>query len=223
VEKAFEDRSPSMIAASYNRKPIDLRTFLPIHLATNQQDSLYRLLRQYDVVFDGELGTLPGSLVDLQLKEPDARPYHGRAYPVPKIHEKLVKDEVERLCRLGVLKRINESEWGAPSFGIPKKNGQIRFVSDFRHLNKNLRRTPFPLPVPQEIFRTMDGFEFCTTMDLNMGFWAIRLSPQSQVLCTIVLPWGKYCYLRLPMGLAVSPDIYQEKMAGIFADTPCLR
>jgi Reverse transcriptase (RNA-dependent DNA polymerase) len=125
---------------------------------------------------------------------------------------------VSRLCCLGVLKRINESEWGAPSFGIPKKNGKIRFVSDFRQLNKVLRRTPYPLPVPQEIFRTMDGFSFCTTMDINMGFWAIPLSSYSQQLCTIVLPWGKYCYLRLPMGLAVRPDIYQENMSVIFAD-----
>lgn len=160
AEKSFEDRSPSMIAASYNRKPADLRTFIPSHLAANQQGSLYRLLNQYGIVFDGELGTLPGNPVELQLKDASSRPYHGRAYPVPKIHEKLIKDEVDRLCRLGVLKKVNGSEWGAPSFGIPKKNGQIRFVSDFRHLNKNLRRTPFPLPVPQEIFRTMDGFEY---------------------------------------------------------------
>jgi Reverse transcriptase (RNA-dependent DNA polymerase) len=92
------------------------------------------------------------------------------------------------------------------------------FLTSVRQLNKVLRRTPYPLPVPQEIFRTMDGFSFCTTMDLNMGFWAIPLSLFLQHLCTIVLPWGKYCYLRLPMGIAVSPDICQEKMSVIFAD-----
>jgi Reverse transcriptase (RNA-dependent DNA polymerase) len=53
-----------------------------------------------------------------------------------------------------------------------------------------------------------------------MGFWAIHLSPYSQKLCTIVLPWGKYRYLRLPMGLLVSPDIYQEKMSNLFVDMP---
>jgi hypothetical protein len=29
----------------------------------------------------------------------------------------------------------------------------------------------------------------------------------------VVLPWGKYEYLRLPMGLCNSPDIFQEKMS----------
>ena len=28
-----------------------------------------------------------------------------------------------------------------------------------------------------------------------------------------ILPWGKYEYLRLPMGLCNSPDIFQEKMS----------
>jgi len=32
-------------------------------------------------------------------------------------------------------------------------------------------------------------------------------------LCTVVLPWGKYEYLRLPMGLCNSPNIFQEKMS----------
>jgi hypothetical protein len=51
-----------------------------------------------------------------------------------------------------------------------------------------------------------------------MGFWTIPLDKPSQCLCTIILPWGKYCYLRLPMGLACSPDVYQEKMSEIFID-----
>jgi hypothetical protein len=55
-------------------------------------------------------------------------------------------------------------------------------------------------------------------MDVNMGFWCILLDRNSQRLCTIVLPWGKYSYVRLPMGLSVSPDIYQEKMANLFED-----
>jgi hypothetical protein len=29
----------------------------------------------------------------------------------------------------------------------------------------------------------------------------------------VILPWGKYEHLRLPMGLCNSPDIFQEKMS----------
>jgi Reverse transcriptase (RNA-dependent DNA polymerase) len=46
-----------------------------------------------------------------------------------------------------------------------------------------------------------------------MGYYHIKLTPYASSLCTIVLPWGKYEYLRLPMGLCNSPDIFQEKMS----------
>jgi hypothetical protein len=114
----------------------------------------------------------------------------------------MIRNEVERLCHLNVLRRCNESEWAAPSFGTPQKNGQIRFFSDFHQLNKWIIRQPYPMPSIHELFKRFEGFTYCTTLDLNMGFWTILLDKFSQRLCTIILPWGKYCYLRLPMGLA---------------------
>eukprot|EP00957_Ditylum_brightwellii_P142059 10823171-Ditylum_brightwellii.AAC.1 len=51
-----------------------------------------------------------------------------------------------------------------------------------------------------------------------MGYYHIEISPESSALCTIVLPWGKYKYLKLPMGLCNSPDIFQEKITKMFAD-----
>jgi hypothetical protein len=45
-----------------------------------------------------------------------------------------------------------------------------------------------------------------------MGYYDIRLTPNAQKFCTIVFPWGEYSYLRLPMGIANSPDIFQSKI-----------
>jgi RNase H-like domain found in reverse transcriptase/Reverse transcriptase (RNA-dependent DNA polymerase) len=56
-----------------------------------------------------------------------------------------------------------------------------------------------------------------TSLDLNMGYYHIALSPQARHLCTIVLPFGKYEYQRLPMGLCNSPNIFQEKMSKLMA------
>ncbi len=220
AEERWESHSPSMIAASYNITPVDVAQFIPAHLNKEQRRMFLDVLNTHQDAFNGQLGTLPGSPVELYLKDEKVKPFHGRAFNIPVVHIPLMKNECQRLEKLGVIQRVNESEWAAPSFGIPKKNNQIRFVSDFRQLNKHLRRLPFPLPNVQQIFRTMDGFTYCSTMDLNMGFWAIRLSKRSQRYCTIVLPWGKYVYLRLPMGLSCSPDIYQEKISSIFIDIP---
>ena len=59
----------------------------------------------------------------------------------------------------------------------------------------------------------LEGFKYATSLDLNMGYYHIVLTPYSSKLCTIVTPWAKYEYLRLPMGLCNSPDIFQEQMS----------
>jgi len=59
----------------------------------------------------------------------------------------------------------------------------------------------------------LEGFQWATSLDLNMGYYHIRLDPSSRELCTIVLPFGKYEYQAIPMGLCNSPDIFQEKMS----------
>ena len=134
-----------------------------------------------------------------------------------------MKIEVDRLCKLGVLKRVNRSEWAAPTFLIPKKDGTVRFISDFRELNKRLKRKPYPLPTIQDLLMKLEGFQYGTSLDLNMGYYHIELHPDSKELCTIVLPWGKYEYQRLPMGLCNSPDIFQERMSNLFSDLENVR
>ena len=62
------------------------------------------------------------------------------------------------------------------------------------------------------MLQKLEGFYLATSLDLNMGYYHIELTPNASRLCTIVFPWGKYEYLRLPMGLCNSPDIFQEKI-----------
>ena len=62
------------------------------------------------------------------------------------------------------------------------------------------------------MLQKLEGSLFATSLDLNMGYYHIRLSPYSSSLCTIIFPCGKYECLRLPMGLCNSPDIFQEKI-----------
>jgi len=59
----------------------------------------------------------------------------------------------------------------------------------------------------------LEGFQWATSLDLNMGCYHIRLDPASKQLCTVVLPFAKYEYQAIPMGLCNSPDIFQEKMS----------
>jgi hypothetical protein len=68
------------------------------------------------------------------------------------------------------------------------------------------------------MLRKLEGFMYATSLDLNMGYYHMLLTPFSSRLCTIVLPpWGKYEYYRFPMGLCISPDVFQEKMSNLMS------
>ena len=150
--------------------------------------------------------------------KPGQKPYHGKAYSIPHAYEQTLKKEVERLIKIGVLEKCSDSEWASPTFIIPKKNGTVRFITDLRQVNKRIVRKPFPIPKISDVMQKLVGFQYATALDLNMGYYHIRLNPDAQKICTLILPWGKHKYLGLPMGLSGSPDIFQDKMTNLVGD-----
>jgi hypothetical protein len=99
------------------------------------------LLQKFESLFDGTLGTWDTEPIDLELKDPEAKPYHARPYPVPPSQEAKLKAEIERLVSYGVLRKVNRSEWGSPMFTVAKKDQTLRSIAGLREVNA----TAFPL------------------------------------------------------------------------------
>ena len=57
----------------------------------------------------------------------------------------------------------------------------------------------------------LEGFQFATLLEINMGYYNVQINTYSRRICTIVLPLGKYEYCRLPMGITVAYNMFQEK------------
>ncbi len=74
-------------------------------------------------------------------------------------------------------------------------------------------------PYPQNHYHIaeLEGFTYATMLDLNMGYYTIRLDPTVAKMCTIIFPWGKYSYQRLPIGFAGLADIFQVEMGNLMA------
>ena len=58
------------------------------------------------------------------------------------LFELTFKQELDRLEYLKVINKVNRSQWGAPTFLIPKKDSTVRFISDYIELSK---RQPYPI------------------------------------------------------------------------------
>ena len=43
------------------------------------------------------------------------------------------------------------------------------------------------------------------------------LTEKIKQICTIILPWGKYRYNSLPMGVCIAMDVFQQRLEEILA------
>ncbi len=96
-------------------------------------------------MFNGTLGVYPHKKVHIDI-DPNSKPVHSRPYPLPRIHLKTFKKELDHLIKIGVLASQQESEWVSFSFIIPKKDSRVRWISNLCQLNKVIRHKQYPLP-----------------------------------------------------------------------------
>ena len=175
------------------------------------------LLELYPDRFEG-IGKFPGKChIDLT---PGAKAViqPPRKYP---IH---LRDEIQRtlddMIKLNVIEPIPETEtteWLNALAFSRKDNGKLRVCLDPRDLNAAIRRTFHRAPTVEEITHKLSGAKVFSKLDAKHGFWSIELDAQSSSLTAFSAPSGRYRFKRLPFGLKMAQDVFQEKMDLILA------
>jgi hypothetical protein len=190
-EDLLENFATAMLDAKY--KFIDICQVIDqqSHLNMHQKANLLEVLTKHQKMFDGTLGVYPHKKVHIDI-DPNVKPVHARPYPVPKVHLQTFKKELDHLVEIGVLAPQGASDWASPTFITPKKDGRVRWVSDLRELNKVVKHKVYPLPIITDILRKRKGDEFFSKLDISMKYYTFELDKESQDLCTIVTPFGKY-------------------------------
>ena len=121
------------------------------HLKPDQKFSLINLLQQFPHLFSGRLGKHKKAKFTLLLQNHSVPPVFCKPYPVAQIHREVFTKELQHLIQEDVLQQIERSEWTLPIFIILKKDGRVRWVSDFHMLNSSLNRSRYFLPSISEI------------------------------------------------------------------------
>ena len=78
---------------------------------------------------------------------------------------------------------------------------------DLTKLNKFVRRPIHPMKTPKDaVSNIKHGSRYFSSLDAKQGYWQIALSQECQELTTFLTPWGRYIFLRSPMGLSSTGD-----------------
>jgi hypothetical protein len=65
------------------------------------------------------------------------------------------------------LKSCSDSEWAAPLSIVPKKNCAVRFISDLRKVNEQLKRKLYPIPKITQMLQKLEKFVCATSLDIT--------------------------------------------------------
>ena len=191
-------------------------------LDEKEKEEFLMKVEQFTDIFslrDG-IGTCP--FIEVHLKLKDKTPFFVRPYPMREEQKKVIQKEMDRLEHLGI---IHKGMTGYSSLVVlvKRKNQNLYQVcSDFCILNEKLVKINHAFPLVRDCIEQL-GRKKChylSTIDLRDAFHMLRLALSSQKYCDITPYYGSptYHYLRMGMGMSVSPQIWQQFIELVFQD-----
>ena len=182
---------------------------------TKVMDMLFKYREAFSL--RDEIGTCPNFEVEIDVT--DKSPFFIRPYNVREEDKAFINKKMKRLCYIGILKE-GFSAYSSPVMLISRKlTKDKRVVMDFRHLNVRIAKNNLAYPLVRDTFSVL-GDSKCkvlSVLDLKDVFHSLRLSENSKRYCGILPYFGSssYLYQRMPMGLNISPFIWQSYINAI--------
>ena len=99
-----------------------------------------------------------------------------------------------------------------------KKNGAIRTCLDPKHLNQQIKREHFPIPMFVDVASQLGRKRLFTIIDHKDSYWQIELDDESADLTTFSTPFGRYKFRRMPFGVCSAAEILQRNVYRVFGD-----
>jgi len=106
----------------------------------------------------------------------------------------------------------SKSPAGTPILWVPKPEGRLRLVVDYRGLNKVTVHNKYPIPLMTELRDQVRDAQIFTKIDLKDGFHLIRIRKGDESKTAFRTRDGHYQYPAMPFGFVNVPATFQSMM-----------
>ena len=183
-------------------------------LTTKEKTEVMEMLYKYKkaISLRDEVGTCPN--IEIEIDVTDKSPFFIRPYHIREEDKILIDRKMKCLCYLGILTE-GFSAYSSPVMLISKKQTKDkRLVTDFRHLNMRITKNNLAYPLLKDTFSVLGSSkcELLSVLDLKDAYHSLRLLENLKKYSRIFPYFGSasYLYQRMPMGLNISPSIWQS-------------
>ena len=171
------------------------------------------LIRPQDVFIISklDLGTFQG--IEHEINTAFAAPV--RQHIRPKGFQYEEKKCLDKQIEAGVV-RPSSSPWASPTVLVRKPDGSVRYCVDFRQVNDRTLKDAYPLPRSDMCLNSLGGVGFFSTLDLQTGYWQIKVAESDIPKTAFITKWGLYEYTKMPFSLCNGPSTFQRCMELVF-------
>ena len=132
-----------------------------------------------------------------------------------------VKTELEKMEKIGVIAKVSApTDWVSIIEYSRKSNNKLHISLYPKDLNRAIKRPHYKTPTLDENTHQFAGSRVFSKLEAHHGYWSVSVDDQSSYLTTFNSPFGRYRFERLPFGLNLSQDVFQERVDHILEHCP---
>ena len=153
----------------------------------------------------------------INLTEEALRELNAKAYAITLKEEEALNQWLDKQLKAGLIVE-SKSRYMAPCFYIPKKDGLLRLVQDYRKLNQVTIKDKTPLPLIGEVIDKLKEAKYFNKLDLIWGYNNVRIKEGDEWKATFLTNKGLFKPQVMYFGLCNSPGTFQRMINSIFRE-----
>jgi len=152
---------------------------------------------------------------EINLTEEVLKKLNTKAYTMTLKEEEALNQWLDKQFKARLIVE-SKSQYAAPCYYIPKKDGSLQLVQDYKKLNQVTIKNKTPLPLIGEVIGELKKAKYFNKLDLIWGYNNIQIKEEDKWKAIFLMNKGLFEPQVMYFGLCNLPGTFQRMMNSIF-------